>query len=95
MLKLKKMLFLFILLPWLSNELSWSINKLKQGLWCTIKKNNLFWTFRLMSSSAVFLQYTFEIFDIYNSKIFKGESTLGNNYVYTRLLMLQLWYKKG
>ena len=30
------MLFLFISLPWLSNELSWSINKLKQGLWCTI-----------------------------------------------------------
>ena len=32
---------------------------------------------------------------IYNSKILKRESTLGNNYVYTRLLMLQLWYKKG
>ena len=30
------MLFLFILLPWLSNELLWSINKLKQGLLCTI-----------------------------------------------------------
>ena len=36
MLKCKKMLFLFILLPWLSNELLWSINKLKQGLLCTI-----------------------------------------------------------
>ena len=33
---LKKMSFLFISLPWLSNELLWSINKLKQGLWCTI-----------------------------------------------------------
>ena len=33
------MSFLFISLPWLSklsNELLWSINKLKQGLWCTI-----------------------------------------------------------
>ena len=36
MLKSKKMLFLFILLPWLSNKLLWSINKLKQGLWYTI-----------------------------------------------------------
>ena len=34
--KRKKMSFLFISLPWLSNELSWSINKLKQGSWCTI-----------------------------------------------------------
>ena len=30
------MSFLFISLPWLSNGLLWSINKLKQGLWCTI-----------------------------------------------------------
>ena len=30
------MLFLFISLPWLSNEFLWSINKLKQGLWRTI-----------------------------------------------------------
>ena len=30
------MSFLFISLPWLSNELLWSVNKLKQGLWCTI-----------------------------------------------------------
>ena len=30
------MYFLFISLPWLSNELLWSMNKLKQGLWCTI-----------------------------------------------------------
>ena len=30
------MSFLFISLPWLSNKLLWSINKLKQGLWCTI-----------------------------------------------------------
>ena len=34
--KRKKMSFLFISLTWLSNELLWSINKLKQGLWCTI-----------------------------------------------------------
>ena len=34
--KCKKMLFLFISLSWLSNGLLWSINKLKQGLWCTI-----------------------------------------------------------
>ena len=26
---------------------------------------------------------------------FKWESTQGNNYVYTGLLMLQLWYEKG
>ena len=32
----KKMSFLFILLPRLSNELLWGINKLKQWLWCTI-----------------------------------------------------------
>ena len=30
------MSFLWISPPWLSNELLWSINKLKQGLWCTI-----------------------------------------------------------
>ena len=30
MTKRKKMSFLFILVPWLSNELLWSINKLKQ-----------------------------------------------------------------
>ena len=30
--KRKKMSFLFILLPWLSNGILWSINKLKQGL---------------------------------------------------------------
>ena len=34
--KRNKISFLFISLPWLSNELLWSINKLKQGLWCTI-----------------------------------------------------------
>ena len=34
--KRKKMSFLFISLPWLSNKLLWSINNLKQGLWCTI-----------------------------------------------------------
>ena len=34
--KRKKVSFLFISLPWLLNELLWSINKLKQGLWCTI-----------------------------------------------------------
>ena len=34
--KLKKMSFLFILLPWFSNELLWSMNKLNQGLWFTI-----------------------------------------------------------
>ena len=34
--KRKKMSFLFISLPWLSNGILWSINKLKQGLWCTI-----------------------------------------------------------
>ena len=28
------MSFLSMSLLWLSNELSWSINKLKQGLWC-------------------------------------------------------------
>ena len=30
------MSFLLILPLWLSNELLWNINKLKQGLWCTI-----------------------------------------------------------
>ena len=34
--KRKKMSLLFISLPWLSNGILWSINKLKQGLWCTI-----------------------------------------------------------
>ena len=34
--KRKEMSFLFISLPWLSNGILWSINKLKQGLWCTI-----------------------------------------------------------
>ena len=34
--KRKKISFSFISLPWLSNELWWSINKLKQGLWCLI-----------------------------------------------------------
>ena len=33
--KRNKVFFLIILLPWLSNEL-WSINKLKQRLWCII-----------------------------------------------------------
>ena len=36
MLKRKKVSFLFLWLPWLSNELLWSINKLKEWLWCTI-----------------------------------------------------------
>ena len=31
-----KMWFLFVSLSWLANELLWSINKLKQGLWCNI-----------------------------------------------------------
>ena len=35
--KREKMSFLFILLPWLPNRLWWSINKLKEGLWCTIR----------------------------------------------------------
>ena len=30
------MSLLLISLPWLLNELLWSINKLKQELWCTI-----------------------------------------------------------
>ena len=34
--KRKKMSFLFTSFPWLSNELLWSINKLKQGLWYPI-----------------------------------------------------------
>ena len=34
--KRKKNSFLYISLPLLSNELLWSINKLKQVLWCTI-----------------------------------------------------------
>ena len=36
MLKRKKRSFLFISLPWLQNKLLRSINKLRQGLWCTI-----------------------------------------------------------
>ena len=34
--KRKTNIFLFISLPWLSNELLWSINKLKQGLWIMV-----------------------------------------------------------
>ena len=34
--KRKKLSFLFISLPWLSNKLLSSMNKLKQGLWYTI-----------------------------------------------------------
>ena len=30
------MSLLFILLPWLSNDLLWGMNKLKRGLWCDI-----------------------------------------------------------
>ena len=33
--KMRKMLFLSISLPWLSNEIR-VLNKLKQGLWCPI-----------------------------------------------------------
>ena len=36
------MSFLFISLPWLSNGLLWSINKLKQGLWCTIWQSHIY-----------------------------------------------------
>ena len=35
------MSFLFISLPWLLNGILWSINKLKQGLWCTDSDNYL------------------------------------------------------
>ena len=34
--------FLFVSFPSLSNELLWSINKLKQGLWCTIWLSYIF-----------------------------------------------------
>ena len=40
--KLIKMSSLFISLPWLSNEILWSINKLKQGLWCTIWLSDIY-----------------------------------------------------
>ena len=43
--KRKKLPFLFMSLPWLSNELLRSINKLKQGIWCIIWLSDIYYIY--------------------------------------------------
>ena len=47
--------FLFISLPWLSNELLWSMNKLKQGLWCTISLSYIYIYIYILYSIYIYI----------------------------------------
>ena len=56
--KRKKMSFLFNSLPWLSNGILWGINKLKQGLWCTICRSYIYIIYSSIYITVVLKKYS-------------------------------------
>ena len=61
----KNMSFSFISLPWLSNGLLWSINKLKQGLWCTIWLSYIYRCIYIHTLYILLYIYIYYIYYIY------------------------------
>ena len=75
------MSFLFILLLWLSNEILWSINKLKQRLWCTI------WP------SYIICMYIYYIYIFYNILYYRYIYICIINAYYSCILYINWFYR--
>ena len=81
--KRKNMSFLFISLPWLSNGLLWSINKLKQGLWCTMRLSYIYvyiYTLYIYCYIYIYVLYILYICTIYTIYVYIY-------YIYTTIYM--------